>query len=249
MENFKDKVVLITGGTSGIGKATAQEFINKGATVIVTGRHQDTIDETAKELGEKGHGIVADSSSITDLKSLATKVKDKVGNVDILFVNAGYGKFAPINEIDEEHYSKQFDVLVKGTIFTVQSILPLMKEGSSIILNTSVVTEQGMPGASVYSAAKAAVQSLLKTFAAELSEKKIRVNAVSPGPIETDFFNKTGMNDEEQQGFAETVLGKVPMGRFGKSKEIADAVLFLASENASYIHGTEIYIDGGMVQF
>ncbi|MCM5663459.1 SDR family oxidoreductase [Galbibacter mesophilus] len=249
MEKFNDKVVLITGGTSGIGKATAQQFIEQGATVIITGRHQDTVDQTARELGERGHGVVADSSSISDLKKLAETVKSKTGKVDVLFVNAGYGKFAPIPEIDEEHYSQQFDVLVKGSIFTVQSILPLMGEGSNIILNTSVVTEQGMPGASVYSAAKSAVQSLLKTFAAELSEQKIRVNAVSPGPIETDFFNKTGMNDEEQEGFAETVLDKVPMKRFGKSKEIADAVLFLASENASYIHGTEIYIDGGMVQF
>jgi NAD(P)-dependent dehydrogenase (short-subunit alcohol dehydrogenase family) len=250
MLKLKNKIALITGGTSGIGKATAIDFIEQGATVIITGRHQISVDETVKELGENAHGIVADSGNIEELKQLANKVKALTGKVDVLFVNAGYGKFATIEEIDEAHFDEQFNVLVKGTLFTVQSILPLMGEGSSIILNTSVVTEKGMQGASVYSAAKSAVQSFVKTFAAELSTRKIRLNAVSPGPIETGFFNKTGMNEEEIEGFASSVLlPQVPMARFGKSSEVAKAVTFLASDDASYIHGTEIYVDGGMVQF
>jgi NAD(P)-dependent dehydrogenase (short-subunit alcohol dehydrogenase family) len=249
MTKLKDKVALITGGTSGIGKATAIDFIEQGATVIITGRHQNTVDETVKELGVNAKGIVADSANIADLKQLAEKVKALTGKVDVLFVNAGYGKFAPIEQIDEAHFDEQFNVLVKGTLFTVQAILPLMHQGSSIILNTSVVTEKGMQGASVYSAAKSAVQSFVKTFAAELSARKIRLNAVSPGPIETAFFDKTGMTEEQINGFAGAVLPQVPMARFGKSSEVAKAVTFLASDDASYMHGTEIFVDGGMVQF
>lgn len=249
MNKLRNKIALITGGTSGIGKATAIDFIEEGATVIITGRHQETVNQTVGELGENAKGIVADSSSIADLKSLAESVKVMTKKVDVLFVNAGYGKFAPIEQIDEAHFDEQFNVLVKGTLFTVQSMLPLMKAGSSIILNTSVVTEKGMQGASVYSACKGAVKSFVKTFASELSERKIRLNAVSPGPIETDFFNKTGMNEEQINGFAGSVLPQVPMGRFGKSSEVAKAVTYLASNDSSYVHGTEIYVDGGMVQF
>jgi NAD(P)-dependent dehydrogenase (short-subunit alcohol dehydrogenase family) len=249
MSKLKNKIALITGGTSGIGKATAIDFIEQGATVIITGRNQNTVDETVKELGANAHGIVADSGNIADLKSLSEKVKSLTGKVDVLFVNAGYGKFAPVEMVDEAHFDEQFNVLVKGTLFTVQAISPLMGEGGSIILNTSAVTEKGMQGASVYSAAKSAVQSFTKTFASELSARKIRVNAVSPGPIETAFFDKTGMNQEQIQGFAGAVLPQVPMGRFGQSSEVAKAVTFLASDDASYMHGTEIFVDGGMVQF
>lgn len=248
MTRLKDKIALVTGGTSGIGKATAHDFIEQGATVIITGRFQNTVDETVKELGKNAIGFVSDASKLGDIKALAEKIKTKVGKVDILFVNAGYGKFAPIEMVDEAHFDEQFNVLVKGTLFTVQSILPLMGEGGSIILNTSVVTEKGMQGASVYSAAKSAVQSFVKTFASELSARKIRLNAVSPGPIETAFFDKTGMNQEQIQGFAGAVLPQVPMARFGKASEVAKAVTFLASDDASYMHGTEIFVDGGMVQ-
>jgi NAD(P)-dependent dehydrogenase (short-subunit alcohol dehydrogenase family) len=249
MGKLSNKIALVTGGTSGIGKATAQEFIEQGATVIITGRYQDTVDSTVKELGSNAIGFVSDASNLASIKELATKVKDKVGKVDVLFVNAGYGKFAPIEMIDEAHFDEQFNVLVKGTLFTVQAIVPLMGEGGSVILNTSIVTEKGMQGASVYSAAKGAVKSFVKTFAAELTARKIRLNAVSPGPIETAFFNKTGMNEEQINGFASAVLPQVPMGRFGKSSEIAKTVAFLASDDSSYIHGTEIYVDGGLVQF
>lgn len=250
MNKLKNKIALITGGTSGIGKATALDFIENGATVIITGRHQKTVDQTVEELGESVYGIVADSGNISDLQLLAQKINSLTGRVDVLYVNAGYGKFAPIQEIDEAHYEEQFNVLVKGTLFTVQSILPLMNEGGSIILNTSVATEKGLQGASVYSACKGAVKSMVKTLAAELSERKIRLNAVSPGPIDTDFFNKTGMNEEQISGFTESfLLPQVPMRRFGKSSEVAKTVTYLASDDASYVHGTEIYVDGGMVQF
>ncbi|MGL4631285.1 MAG: SDR family oxidoreductase [Leadbetterella sp.] len=249
MGKLQNKIALVTGGTSGIGKATAQDFIAQGATVIITGRYQETVDSTVKELGGNAIGIVSDASNLSSIKDLAAQISEKTGKVDILFVNAGYGKFAPIEMIDEAHFDEQFNVLVKGTLFTVQSILPLMGEGGSIVLNTSVVTEVGMAGASVYSAAKGAVKSFVKTFAAELSPKKIRLNAVSPGPIETAFFDKTGMNQEQINGFAGAVLPQVPMGRFGKSDEIAKTVTFLASDDSSYIHGTEIFVDGGMTQF
>jgi len=249
MNKLKGKTALITGGTSGIGKATAVDFIEEGATVIITGRFQNTVDETVKELGPNAKGLVADSGNISQIRHLAQQVRPLSSKIDVLFVNAGYGKFAPIDQIDEPHFDEQFNVLVKGTLFTVQAILPLMAEGGSIILNTSVVTEKGMAGAAVYSASKAAVQSFVKTFAAELSARKIRVNAVSPGPIETSFFEKTGMNQDQINGFAGAILPQVPMGRFGKSSEVAKAVTFLASDDSSYMHGTEIYVDGGMVQF
>ncbi|SDZ89195.1 SDR family oxidoreductase [Pedobacter hartonius] len=249
MLKLQNKIALITGGTSGIGKATAIDFIEQGATVIITGRNQISVDATVKMLGENAHGIVADSANIEELKQLAIKVKALTGKVDVLYVNAGYGRFLMIEEVDEPHFDEIFNVIVKGTLFTVQSILPLMSEGGSIILNTSSATEQGLHGASVYSAAKSAVQSFVKTFAAELSTRKIRLNAVSPGPIESDFFINTGMNQEEIDNFTSVLLPKVPMARFGKSSEVAKAVTFLASDDSSYMHGTEIFVDGGQVQF
>ncbi len=249
MTKLRNKIALVTGGTSGIGKATAQDFIEQGATVIITGRYQSTVNETVKELGANAKGIVSDASKLTDIRALADKVKALAGKVDVLFVNAGYGKYSPIEAIDEAHFDEQFNVLVKGTLFTVQQIAPLMSEGGSIILNTSVVTEVGMPSASVYSAAKAAVQSFVKTFAAEFSQRKIRVNAVSPGPIQTNFFDKTGLTAAQIQGFAGAILPQVPLARFGLASEVAKAVTFLASDDASYMHGTEIFVDGGMVQF
>ena len=185
---------------------------------------------------------------MADILQLAEKVKVIFPKIDILFVNAGYGKFAPLEMVDEIHFNEQFDVLVKGTFFTVQQLTPLINEGGKVILNTSVVTEKGMQGASIYSAAKAAVQSLSKTLAAELINKNIRLNAVSPVPIQTNFFDKTGMNEEQIQGFASNVLTMVPMKRFGQSSEVAKVVTFLASDDSSYLLGTEIYADGGMVQ-
>ncbi|MFC5976542.1 SDR family oxidoreductase [Flavobacterium salmonis] len=245
MTKLNKKVALITGGTSGIGKATAIDFIENGASVIITGRFQNTIDETIKELGEKAKGIVSDAGKMTDLLQLGDKVKLISPQIDILYVNAGFGKYAPIEEIDENHFDEQFNVIVKGTLFTVQQILPLMKEDGAIILNTSIVTEVGMPNSSLYSAAKSAVQSLVKTFASELASKKIRINAVSPGPIATNYFDRSNLTSEQIEGLAGAVLPQVPLARFGQPSEVAKAITFLASEDASFMHGTEIFVDGG----
>lgn len=248
MSTFKGKVALITGGTSGIGLATAQHFISLGATVIITGRYQKTVDETVTQLGAQAKGIVSDTGKMADLLALAAQIKAISPRVDILFTNAGYGKFAPLEMVDEAHFDEQFNTLVKGTYFTVQQITPLMGEGGTVILNTSVVTEKGMAGASIYSAAKGAVKSLVKTLAAELIAKKIRLNAVSPGPIQTNFFDKTGMDEAQIQGFAAGVLSMLPIQRFGQPDEIAKVVAFLASDASSYLLGTEVFADGGMVQ-
>lgn len=245
MQKLNNKTAFITGGTSGMGKATALDFMEQGASVIITGRYQDTLDATVKELGYKARGFVSDAGKMEDLLQLQNKVKAMAPNIDILFVNAGYGKYAPIEYIDEAHFDEQFSVLVKGTLFTVQQILPLMKEGASVILNTSIVTEIGMANSAVYSAAKAAVQSFVKTFAAELAQKNIRINAVSPGPIQTNFFDKTGLSQEQIESFAGSVLPQVPLGRFGQPTEIAKVVTFLASGDSSFMHGTEVFVDGG----
>ena len=248
MKNFENKVVVVTGGTSGIGKATAVEFAQKGATVLITSRTLERAQTVAQEIGNGAKGYQANASNLSEVQNLANQIKEDYGRVDVLFVNAGLGKFAPLEYVDEAHYDEQFNILVKGSYFTVKHLVPLMPEGSQIIFNTSVVTQIGMPGASVYSAAKAAVQSLTKTLAAELIGKGIRVNAVSPGPIQTNFFNETGMDEAQIEGFASSVLQQVPVGRFGNPTEVAKVVSFLASEDSSFIVGTEVPVDGGMTQ-
>lgn len=248
MSKFQNKTVFISGGTSGIGKATAKAFIAQGAKVIITGRRQAPLEKTLAELGPNAHGLISDASKWEDLQALKGKVEAISPKLDVLFINAGSGNFAPIDLVDENHFDGMFNVLVKGAYFTVQKLLPLLGEGSAIIFNTSVVTDMGMSGASIYSAAKRAVQSFTKTLAAELAPKGIRVNAVSPGPIQTNFFEATGMSQEQIEGFASNVLGQVPLGRFGSPDEIANAVVFLASSDASFVHGTELQVDGGMVQ-
>lgn len=245
MEKLHNKVALITGATSGIGKATAIDFIKNGATVIVTGRFKNTIDDTTNELGKNSKGILSDAGKMSDLMQLNEKVKGISPHIDILFVNAGYLKFAPIALVDENHFDELFNVLVKGTLFTVQQILPLMTEGGSIILNTSIVTEIGMPNASVYSAAKAAVQSFVKTFASDLSARKIRVNAVSAGSIQTNWTDKTGLDKNQIDQYEKSILPQISLGRFGQPIDVAKAVTFLASDDSSFMQGTEIFVNGG----
>ncbi len=245
MQRFKNKHVLITGGTSGIGKATAQEFIDHGAQVIITGRFQDTLEKTVHELGPNARGIVSDAGKMADLFALEGSVAAITPKIDVLYVNAGFGKYASLENVDEAHIDEMVNVLVKGTLFTVQQVLPLMTAGSSVILNTSIVTEVGMPDSSVYSACKAAVQSFVKTFASELSPKGIRVNAVSPGPIATNYFDRSNLSEEQVEALAGDVLAQVPLARFGEPSEVAKAVSFLASDDAFFIHGTEIFVDGG----
>ena len=245
MERLKNKVALITGGTSGIGLATAEDFTRQGATVIITGRYKNTVDETVKKLGSNAYGIVSDSGKMHDILQLKDQVMGFIPKIDILFVNAGYGKFAPVESVAEAQFDELYNVLVKGVFFTVQQLLPVINEGGSVVLNTSVVTGYGSPNASVYSAAKAAVQSFVKTFAAEFTEKKIRVNGISPGYTKTNGFSKAGFSSEQIDGVIQSILPTLPLKRFAQPGEIARVVSFLASDDASYLHATEIVADGG----
>jgi NAD(P)-dependent dehydrogenase (short-subunit alcohol dehydrogenase family) len=245
MRKLENKTALVTGATSGIGKATAADFIANGAKVIITGRYKETIEETVKELGESASGIVSDAGKMSDLKQLREQTEAIYPSLDILYVNAGIGKYAPIELIDEKHFDELFNIIVKGTLFTVQQLLPLMKRGSAIILNTSIVTETGMPNSAIYSAAKAAVQSFLKTLAAELAPKGIRINAVSPGPIETNYFQRSNLTLEQYEQFKASFAPQVPLARFGQPEEVAKVVSFLASGESSFMHGSEVFVDGG----
>ncbi|MCS7473572.1 SDR family oxidoreductase [Myroides odoratimimus] len=242
---LKGKIALITGGTSGIGKATALLFIQHGAQVIITGRNKHTIDSTVAELGHQAIGIVSDAGNMVDLMRLGEELRHYTTRLDIVFVNAGFGKYAPLELIDETHYEEMFNTIVKGTLFTVQQVLPLMSSDSAIVLNTSIVTEVGMQNSSVYSAAKAAVQSFTKTFASELISRGIRVNAISPGPIQTNYFDRSNLSKEQVESFTTSFAPQVPIQRFGQASEVAEAVMFLASDAASYIVGTELSVDGG----
>jgi len=246
MQRFKNKFALITGGTNGMGFSTAQQFINEGGKVIITGRTSETVNKALIQLGDNSFGIVSNAGNMRDVLSLQKQLQQYTENIDFLFVNAGYGKFASIENADEAHFDELFNMLVKGTFFTVQQVLALMKRGSAIVLNTSIVTEMGIQNFSVYSAAKAAVQSFIKTFAAELTGKDIRVNGISPGYIKTNGFNNTGLDPEQIEGAIQSIIPTIPFKRFGEPVEIANAVLFLASPEASYIHGTELIVDAGI---
>ncbi|WP_261511427.1 SDR family oxidoreductase [Chryseobacterium paludis] len=246
MQRFKDKFALVTGGTNGMGYAVAQQFIDEGGRAIITGRSLETVEKAINQLGEKAFGIVSDAGDMKDLLNLQANVRKYTNTIDLLFANAGYGKFMPIENVSESDFDELFNMLVKGPFFTVQQILPLMKNGSSVIFNTSVATEISMPNFSIYSAAKSAVQSFIKTFATELTERGIRVNGVSPGHIKTNIFNNTGLNREQIEDAIQNIIPTIPFKRQGEPSEIASAVLFLASEEASYIHGAEIKVDAGI---
>lgn len=246
MQRFKNKTAVITGGTNGMGLATAQKFIEEGGRVVITGRSEETVNNALNKIGGEAFGIVSDAGDIKDLLILQQKVKKYTEQVDLIFANAGYGKFAPVESVDENHFDELFNVLVKGPFFTVQQLLPLMKSGSSVIFNTSVATEIAMNNFSVYSAAKSAVQSFIKTFAVELTERGIRVNGVSPGHIKTNIFNNTGLEPDQIDAAVENIIPTIPFKRQGDPEEIANAVLFLASDEASYIHSAEIRVDAGI---
>lgn len=244
MKNLENKVAIVTGGNSGIGYAAAAEFVAHGAKVIVTGRNKEALAKAETEL--KVTGIVADQSDLKSIDSLVEQVAVQFGKVDILFLNAGTAAFAPVDLASEEHYDSIMNVNVKGVYFTVQKVLPILNDGGSIIFNTSINAHVGMPNSSVYAASKAAVLSLNRVFATELAPRKIRVNAVSPGPIETPLYGKLGLEKEEVEGFGSILGEKILLKRFGQASEIAKTVRFLASDDASFITGTEIIVDGGL---
>jgi NAD(P)-dependent dehydrogenase (short-subunit alcohol dehydrogenase family) len=244
MINLTNKVAVVTGGNSGIGYASAKELAAQGAKVIITGRYKEAVEKAADELGVTG--IVSDQGKLEQIDSLVAEVKEKFGKVDVLFLNAGVANFSPVEGATEAHYDTIMDLNVKGVYFTVQKFIPILNDGASVIFNTSVNASLGMPNSGVYSASKAALISLNRVLAQELSPRQIRVNAVSPGPVATPLYGKIGLTEEEVNGFG-TVLGeRILLKRFGRPEEIANVVRFLASDDASFITGTEITVDGGL---
>ena len=248
MGRLDGKIALITGGNSGIGLATAKQFVHEGAYVFITGRRKPELDTAVKEIGGSVRGVQGDVSSLGDLDRLFAQIQQDKGRLDVLFANAGVAKYAPIGKITEEHYHAIFDINVKGLLFTVQKALPLMPDGASIILNASIVASKGLTANSVYSATKAAVRSFARTWTTDLKHRRIRVNAVSPGPIDTPGLNDLVASTGAGEQRLKMISSNVPLGRLGTPDEIARAVVFLASDDSSYVTGTELFVDGGMAQ-
>jgi NAD(P)-dependent dehydrogenase (short-subunit alcohol dehydrogenase family) len=248
MKKLEGKVAVVTGGNSGIGLATAIEFGREGAKVVIAGRDQKTLDTAVKQIGGDVLAVATDVSRLTDIDRLIAAVQKKHGRIDVLFVNAGIAKFAPMETVTEAQFEETVNVNFKGSFFTVQKALPLLNKGASVIFTTSVANEVGMATGTVYSATKAAVRSLARTMSAELVAKGIRVNAVSPGPIQTPIFGRMGMTQEQASEMAKGISAQVPMGRIGTSEEVAKAAVFLASSDSSYVLGAEIPVDGGFGQ-
>ena len=248
MGKLDGKIALITGGNSGIGLATAKRFVAEGAFVFVTGRRKAELDAAVKEIGSNAFGVAGDVSNLADLDSLFARIKEEKTRLDVLFANAGIAKYAALGEITEELYDAIFDINVKGLLFTVQKALPLMPDGSSIILNASIVASKGLSSNSVYSATKAAIRSFARTWTTDLKSRRIRVNAISPGTIDTPGLNDLLASSEAGEQRKKMISTAIPLARLGKPDEIARAVVFLASDDASYITGTELFVDGGFAQ-
>ncbi|MBD2413096.1 oxidoreductase [Nostoc calcicola FACHB-389] len=248
MKKLERKVALITGGNSGIGLATAKQFVAEGAYVYITGRRQVELDAAVEAIGKNVTAVQSDVSNLADLDRLFAIIKQEQGHLDIIFANAGGGQIAPLGAITEEHFDKTFNINVKGLLFTVQKALPLLPEGASIILNASTTSIKGTPAFSVYSATKAAVRSFARNWILDLKERKIRVNAISPGVVPTPGYNLMGLSEEQVQGFVASQADNIPLGRVGTPDEIAKAVVFLASDDSSFVNGIELFVDGGMAQ-
>jgi len=248
MGKLAGKIAVITGGTSGIGLATAQRFVGEGAYVFITGRRQAELDAAVTRISSHVTGVQGDVANLADLDRLYATVQQQNGHRDIVFANAGGGEFAPLGAITEEHFDKTFNSNVKGLLFTVQKALPLLVDGGSIILNASTWASTGTPAFSVYSATKAAVRSFARTWTLDLKARGIRVNAVSPGATDTPALNGLGQTEAEKQQVKAGLMASIPMGRLGTPDEIAKAVVFLASDDSSYITGIELFVDGGAAQ-
>jgi NAD(P)-dependent dehydrogenase (short-subunit alcohol dehydrogenase family) len=248
MARLDGKVALVTGGSTGIGLATAQEFVRDGAYVFITGRREPELRAAVEKIGSNATAVPGDVSKIADLDRLFAEIEEEQGRLDVLFANAGVAKYGPLGDITEEFYDSIFDINVKGLVFTVQKALRLMPDGASIILNASVVGSKGLPSNSVYSATKAAVRSFARTWTTDLKSRRIRVNAVSPGSIDTPGLSNLLASSDTGQQRLKMLANSVPLGRLGTPAEIAKAVAFLASDDSSYITGTELFVDGGFAQ-
>jgi NAD(P)-dependent dehydrogenase (short-subunit alcohol dehydrogenase family) len=246
MGKLEGKIALVTGGNGGIGLATAQRFVADGAYVFITGRRQDELDAAVKLIGKNVTGVRGDVSKLSDLDALFATIKKEKGHLDVVFANAGVAQDSPLGSITEEVFDRMFDINVKGVLFTVQKALPLLGEGASIILNASIVATKGFPGTSVYSATKAALRSFARTWTSDLAARRIRVNVVSPGPVDTPGLR--GLRGAGSEQLQAAYAGRVPLGRLGRPDDIAKAVSFLASDESSFVAGIELFVDGGIAQ-
>ncbi len=244
MSNLTNKTVVVTGGNSGIGYAAAKEMTAKGAKVFITGRNKEAVAQAASELGVTG--IVSDQGDLKAIDSLVAEVKAQADGVDVLFINAGVALFSPVEQADEAHFDGIMDVNFKGAYFTLSKFIPILNEGASVIFLSSSSATSGMATSSVYSASKAAMNSLVRVASSELAPKRIRVNSVSPGPIDTPIFGKAGLDDATRDGFATAIVNRVPLKRFGAAEEVAKLVSFLASDDAAFVTGADYVVDGGV---
>jgi NAD(P)-dependent dehydrogenase (short-subunit alcohol dehydrogenase family) len=247
-KRLKGKIVVVTGGNSGIGLATAQRFVEEGSFVFITGRRQTEVDAAVKQIGRNVTGVQGDVSDLNDLDRLYYIVKQEKGRIDVLFANAGIAEYAPLGTINESHFDKTFSINVRGLLFTVQKALPLFQDNGSIILTAAAGASKGYEGFSVYSATKAAIRSFARSWTVDLKRQKIRVNAVSPGPIDTPIFSGVAQSKEQADRVKMNLENAVPLGRMGSPDEIAKAVSFLASDDSSFVTGIELFVDGGIAQ-
>ena len=246
MKRFEGKVAVVTGGNSGIGLAAAKAFAREGASVAITGRDEKSLKSAEREIGNGAMALRADSSRLSDLDAAMATIRERFGKIDALFVNAGVGKFVPFDQVSEAFFDEVMNINLKGVFFTVQKALPLPAAGAGVVLNASINAHKGMPGTTVYGASKAAVVNLAKTLSADLVPRGIRVNAISPGPVESALLTRIGMTDDQLKETKEWIKGQVPMKRFAHPDEIAEAVLYLCSAASSFVVGADLVIDGGM---
>jgi NAD(P)-dependent dehydrogenase (short-subunit alcohol dehydrogenase family) len=249
LDKLYGKIAVITGGSSGIGLATAEQFVAEGAYVYITGRRQQHLDAAVKRIGRNVTGVQGDVANLVDLDRLYAQIAEEKGKIDVVFANAAIGnQMAPLGSITEEQFDITFNANVRGLLFTVQKALPLMREGGSVILNASTASVKGIASLSVYAASKAAVRSLARTWTTDLKDRRIRVNVLSPGYTETPIFETLGWSNEQFEKVKAEVSPTIPMGRWGQPDEMAKAAVFLASDDSSYVAGIELFVDGGAVQ-